>query len=118
MFSTKLFLSLLAISASALAAPSLSLKVSGADAAEGVENLKVVTTLTNTGDSTLKLLKDPRTVSFPYFISIEDVLTCLTIGTFQYLDRQLQHLLQDRKKPLVLWYQGQVCSFRDCQKEQ
>jgi len=62
MFSAKVFVSLLAISASAFAAPSLSLKVSGADVAEGVENLKVTATLTNTGDSTLKLLNDPRTV--------------------------------------------------------
>jgi hypothetical protein len=32
----------------------------GPEAVEGVSNLKVTTTLTNTGDETLKLLKDPR----------------------------------------------------------
>jgi len=42
------------------AAPGLSLKVSTPSAVDGVQNLKVVTTLTNTGDETLKLLNDPR----------------------------------------------------------
>lgn len=44
----------------ASAAPGLSLHVSGPDSVDGVQNLKVVTTVTNTGDETLKLLNDPR----------------------------------------------------------
>ncbi|KAI1782550.1 peptidyl-Lys metalloendopeptidase [Ganoderma leucocontextum] len=45
-----------------VAAPGLSLKVTGPDAVDGVENMKVITTLTNTGDETLKLLNDPNSV--------------------------------------------------------
>ena len=63
MFSTSVRAALLALAASAsavVAAPGLSLKVTGSDAVDGVENFKVVTTLTNTGDETLKLLNDPR----------------------------------------------------------
>jgi len=43
------------------------LKVSTPSAVDGIENLKVVTTLTNTGDETLKLLNDPRSAlnTFP-----------------------------------------------------
>jgi peptidyl-Lys metalloendopeptidase len=53
----------LALSALAVsAAPGLKLKVDGAKSVKNVENLKVVATLTNTGDVTLKLLNDPRTV--------------------------------------------------------
>ena len=37
----------------------LSLKVTGPDAVDGVDKLKVVTTVTNTGDETLKLLNNP-----------------------------------------------------------
>ncbi|TBU50087.1 metalloprotease [Dichomitus squalens] len=62
---TSLRAALLVLAASAAAvsaAPGLSLKVSGPEAVDGVENLKVVTTLTNTGDETLKLLNDPRSV--------------------------------------------------------
>ncbi|KAI0756579.1 peptidyl-Lys metalloendopeptidase [Daedaleopsis nitida] len=63
MFSSTLRAALIAVAASAAvvsAAPGLSLKVSGPDAVDGVNNLKVSTTLTNTGDETLKLLNDPR----------------------------------------------------------
>ena len=38
----------------------LQLKLSGADQVDGVSNFKVVATVTNTGDETLKLLNDPR----------------------------------------------------------
>ncbi|KAI1786570.1 metalloprotease, partial [Ganoderma leucocontextum] len=61
--STSVRAALLALAATAsavAAAPSLSLKVTGSDAVDGVENFKVVTTLTNTGDETIKLLNDPR----------------------------------------------------------
>jgi len=40
-------------------APGLSVHVGGPDAVDGVNNLKVVTTVTNTGDETLKLLNHP-----------------------------------------------------------
>lgn len=46
--------------AEVVAVPSLSLRVSGPQSVEGVENLKLVTTVTNTGNETLKLLKDPN----------------------------------------------------------
>ena len=42
------------------ATPGLTLKLSGASEVNGVDNLKIVTTLENTGDETLKLLNDPR----------------------------------------------------------
>ncbi|KAM5544051.1 hypothetical protein V8D89_002237 [Ganoderma adspersum] len=63
MFSVFLHATLLALVVSAsvvAAAPGLSLNVTGSDAVHGVENFKVVATLTNTGDETLKLLNDPR----------------------------------------------------------
>ena len=63
MFSTSVRTALVALVATAsavVAAPGLSLKVTGADAVDGVENFKVTATLTNTGDETLKLLNDPR----------------------------------------------------------
>ena len=63
MFSTSLRAALIALAATVTAvsaAPGLSLKVTGPATVDGVENLKVVTTLTNTGDETLKLLNDPR----------------------------------------------------------
>lgn len=63
MFSISLRSTLIALVASAVAvsaAPGLSLKVSTPSAVDGIENLKVVTTLTNTGDEALKLLNDPR----------------------------------------------------------
>ncbi|KAL0575657.1 hypothetical protein V5O48_006313 [Marasmius crinis-equi] len=53
---------------SAAAAPGLSLSVSGSQAlakSTGVENFKITTSLVNTGDESLKLLKDPRTVLSP-----------------------------------------------------
>ena len=65
MFSSTLRAALIALVATATAVsatPSLLLKVSGPQAVDGVENLRVVTTLTNTGDETLKLLKDPNSV--------------------------------------------------------
>lgn len=63
MFANTVFATLLSLVASALlvaADPGLSLKVAGPDTVEGVKNLKVVATVTNTGDQTLKLLNDPR----------------------------------------------------------
>ncbi|KAI0778610.1 peptidyl-Lys metalloendopeptidase [Trametes elegans] len=63
MFSSSVRAALLALAASASlvsAERGLSLKVSGPEAVDGVDNLKVTTTLTNTGDETLKLLNDPR----------------------------------------------------------
>ncbi|EPQ60339.1 peptidyl-Lys metalloendopeptidase [Gloeophyllum trabeum ATCC 11539] len=45
------------LSASALR--DISVKVSGPDTVDGVDNLKVTATITNTGDETLKLLNDP-----------------------------------------------------------
>ena len=65
MFSTSLRAALIALAATVTAvsaAPGLSLKVTGPATVDGVENLKVVTTLTNTGDETLKLLNDPNGV--------------------------------------------------------
>ncbi|KAL1951282.1 hypothetical protein VTO73DRAFT_431 [Trametes versicolor] len=63
MFSSALRTALVALAASAVAVSAergLSLKVSGPEAVDGVDNLKVTTTLVNTGDETLKLLNDPR----------------------------------------------------------
>jgi len=59
---------LIASAASVSATPSLTLKTSISDVnVNGLENLKVTTTVTNTGDGTLKLLNDPRGVlnTFP-----------------------------------------------------
>ncbi|ESK92197.1 extracellular protease [Moniliophthora roreri MCA 2997] len=51
------------LSATAIAAePSLSLRVSGPQDVDGVHNLKVVATLTNTGNDSIKLLNDPRSL--------------------------------------------------------
>ena len=52
----------IAAAVSVSATPGLSVKVTGPTAVDGVENLKVVTTLTNTGDETLKLLNDPNSI--------------------------------------------------------
>ncbi|KAF5379183.1 hypothetical protein D9615_005984 [Tricholomella constricta] len=41
------------------ATPKLSLKVSGPAVVDGVQNLKVITTVTNIGDEALKILNDP-----------------------------------------------------------
>jgi len=71
MFSSSLRASLVALVASAVAvsaAPGLAVKTSTSNLnVYGLENLKVTTTVTNTGDETLKLLNDPRGVlnSFP-----------------------------------------------------
>ncbi|KAI1783151.1 peptidyl-Lys metalloendopeptidase [Ganoderma leucocontextum] len=65
MFSASLRAVLIALAATASAvsaAPGLSLKVTGPDTVEGVESLKVIATLTNTGDETLRLVNDPRGV--------------------------------------------------------
>lgn len=43
-----------------LAAPSVLLQVSGPSSVVDIGNLKVVTTVTNTGEEPLKLLNDPR----------------------------------------------------------
>ena len=66
-----MFSSLLALVVSAIAvsaAPGLTLKTTTPTVnVDGLQNLKVTTTVTNTGDGTLKLLNDPRGVlnSFP-----------------------------------------------------
>ena len=63
MFSATLRAALVALVATATAVsatPGLSLKVTGPEAVDDVQNLRVATTLTNTGDETLKLLNDPR----------------------------------------------------------
>ena len=71
MFSPSLRASLVALVASAVvvsAAPGLTVKTSTpSDKVNGLGNLKVTATVTNTGDQTLKLLKDPRGVlnTFP-----------------------------------------------------
>ncbi|TFK72459.1 zincin [Pluteus cervinus] len=62
MFSSSVRVALFALAASAIsvtAAPGLSLKVTGSPVVNGVSNLKVSATLTNTGDETLKVLNDP-----------------------------------------------------------
>ena len=71
MFFSSLRGSLVALLVSAVAvsaAPGLTVKVSTPNAnVDGLENLKITTTVTNTGDKTLKLLNDPRGVlnTFP-----------------------------------------------------
>ena len=71
MFSSSLRASLIALVASAVvvsAGPGLTVKTSTPNAkVDGLGNLKVTATVTNTGDQTLKLLKDPRGVlnTFP-----------------------------------------------------
>ncbi|KDR79947.1 hypothetical protein GALMADRAFT_92107 [Galerina marginata CBS 339.88] len=63
MFSNALRSALIAFTSLAVAvsaASSLSLKVAGPDAVESVESLKVVATITNTGDEKIKVLNDPR----------------------------------------------------------
>ena len=59
---------LVAFAVAVSATPGLTLKTSTPDVyINGLENLKVTTTITNSGDETLKLLNDPRGVlnSFP-----------------------------------------------------
>ena len=70
MFSSSLRSSLVALAVAAtavFAAPSLALNITSPTTANSVENLKVVTTITNTGDETPKLLNDPHSAlhSFP-----------------------------------------------------
>ena len=70
MFSSSLPSSLIALVASGIAVsatPGLTLWTStfGPDV-YGLENLKVTTTIANTGDETLKLLNDPRGVLDPF----------------------------------------------------
>ncbi|KXN92732.1 Peptidyl-Lys metalloendopeptidase [Leucoagaricus sp. SymC.cos] len=62
MFTPTAHTAIFALAASAVtvnAVQSLSLKVTGPELVNNVENLKVTTTITNTGDKTLKLLNDP-----------------------------------------------------------
>ncbi|KAK7037541.1 hypothetical protein VNI00_011033 [Paramarasmius palmivorus] len=64
-FSASLRSALVGLCLSAIAASasrSLSLSVTGPESVDGVDNLKVVASLQNTGDETLKILKDPRGV--------------------------------------------------------
>ena len=71
MFSSSLRASLVALVASAIAVsatPGLTVTTSiPSDNVDGLGNLKITATVTNTGDQTLKLLKDPRGVlsTFP-----------------------------------------------------
>ncbi|KAK0228984.1 peptidyl-Lys metalloendopeptidase [Armillaria fumosa] len=61
--SVRSFLYTLCLSAAVVsAAPGLSLSVSGADSVVDVENLSVSVTLTNTGDTTMKILNDPSSI--------------------------------------------------------
>ncbi|THU90098.1 peptidyl-Lys metalloendopeptidase [Dendrothele bispora CBS 962.96] len=61
MFSSTLRTALVALCLSAISVSAdLTLKVSGPEAAAGVDNLKITTTFTNTGDEALHLLNDPR----------------------------------------------------------
>ncbi|KAG5635485.1 hypothetical protein DXG03_005381 [Asterophora parasitica] len=63
MFSSSTRATLIALVASAVAvsaAPGLSVKVSGPAAVNGVDNLKVTTTVTNTGDEILRILNHPN----------------------------------------------------------
>ena len=62
MFSSSVRSALVALAASAVAVSAtsgLTLKVSGPEAVDGVNNFKVEATVTNTGDETLKLLNHP-----------------------------------------------------------
>ncbi|KAF9051379.1 hypothetical protein BJ165DRAFT_1400905 [Panaeolus papilionaceus] len=63
MFSSSLratFIALTSLAIAVSASPSLSLKVSGVQSVQNVENFTVKTVLTNTGDETVKVLNDPR----------------------------------------------------------
>ncbi|PFH48023.1 hypothetical protein AMATHDRAFT_197192 [Amanita thiersii Skay4041] len=67
MFSSLLNSVLFAIvlsSATTYAAPSLSMQVSGPDAAQKATDMKFVTTITNTGDEAVDLLNEPGSVLF------------------------------------------------------
>ncbi|PIL33830.1 hypothetical protein GSI_03536 [Ganoderma sinense ZZ0214-1] len=67
MFSNPLRAVLIALVATTSAVPaaaitSLKVAVTGPEAVNGVENLKVIATLTNTGDETVRLLNDPSSI--------------------------------------------------------
>jgi len=65
MFSATICIALAALIFSppaAFASPGLSVHISGPQTVQGIENLILVTTMTNTGDETLKLLNDPRSL--------------------------------------------------------
>ena len=70
MFPSSLRASLAILIASAVAVsatPSLTIKTSTPNVnVDGLENLKVTTTIVNTGDETLKLLNNPRGVLSPF----------------------------------------------------
>jgi peptidyl-Lys metalloendopeptidase len=57
---------LLLTATSVVAAPGLSLKVSGPPQVTNVDNFSVVATIVNTGDETLKLFNDPRGTLSPF----------------------------------------------------
>ncbi|KAI0697605.1 peptidyl-Lys metalloendopeptidase [Cytidiella melzeri] len=57
---TSSILALLASALSVAATPKLSLTLSGASQVNGVQDLKITATVTNTGDETLKLLNEPH----------------------------------------------------------
>lgn len=59
-FANAALLTLLSWASTVAATPSLQLKLSGANSVVDASNLKVVATVTNTGDETLKLLHDPN----------------------------------------------------------
>ncbi|OSD07760.1 Metalloprotease [Trametes coccinea BRFM310] len=98
----------------ALAAPGLLLQVSGPSAVHNVDNFKIITTVTNIGDESLKLLNDPHSPlsdlptdlfdivnvngTSPDFIGIE-ALYALTIDDFQV--KYVPHLAATMSDPLV-----------------
>ncbi|KAI1783148.1 hypothetical protein LXA43DRAFT_358555 [Ganoderma leucocontextum] len=93
MFSASLCAFLVALAATASvvsAAPGLSLKITEPNVVNGVENLKVITTLTNTGDEALKLLNDPNSV-----------LKTLPANTFTYGWADAQALAQSNPDEAV-----------------
>ncbi|THU90099.1 peptidyl-Lys metalloendopeptidase [Dendrothele bispora CBS 962.96] len=57
-FTSALFIYALSVAAT----QELTLKLTGTELADGVDNLKVLAKLTNTGDETLQVLNDPRSV--------------------------------------------------------
>ncbi|KAF9554411.1 hypothetical protein CPC08DRAFT_727182 [Agrocybe pediades] len=62
MFSKHIFFIFASLAVLAAASPSVLLKIQGPDIVNGVGNLRVVTTLTNTGDDISRLLDQPGTV--------------------------------------------------------
>ena len=55
-------LTLAACSTLGIAAPSISVSLSGANTVTDVDNFRVVAAVTNTGDETLNLLRDPNSL--------------------------------------------------------